>query len=108
VSNPRYGRIALQALYESNGAAETATDEEMISAVKLLGKEGIFSEPAGAAPIAAAIKLVEDGQISSDQEVVCIVTGHGLKNLEILTTISERPLAIEPRLEEIEKTLRNQ
>jgi len=105
MSNPRYGKKALQSIYESNGDAETVTDGEMLEAVKLLAKEGIFSEPAGVAPLAAAIKLVEHGRIEKDQEVVCVVTGHGLKTPEIASSISHRPSAIDPRSEDVEKAL---
>ena len=105
ITRPAYGNRALQALYESKGAAETATDGEMIDAIKLLAEEGIFSEPAGAAPLAGTIKLVENGQITHDQEVVCVVTGHGLKTPEVAARIFQRPPAIEPRIEEIERML---
>lgn len=105
ITNPFYGRRALQALYESKGAAETATDEEMIDAIKLLAKEGIFSEPAGAASLAATIRLVENGEITHDEEVVCVLTGHGLKTPEVAARIFQRPPAIEPRIDEIERTL---
>ena len=77
----------------------------MIDAIKLLAEEGIFSEPAGAAPLAGTIKLVENGQITHDQEVVCVLTGHGLKTPEVAARIFQRPPAIEPRIEEIERTL---
>lgn len=73
--NPLDGFKALRALKESKGAAVTVSDREMIKAISLLArKEGIFAEPAGAAALAGLIKSEARGN------VVCVVTGHGLKD----------------------------
>ena len=70
---------ALRAIYDSNGLAETVTDEEILDAQKLLARtEGIGVEPASAASIAGLKKLVEQGDIDKGERVVCVVTGSNL------------------------------
>ena len=72
---------ALRAIYDSNGFAETVTDDEILDAQKELArKEGIGVEPASAASIAGLKKLVAEGVIDKGEQVVCIVTGHLLKD----------------------------
>ena len=65
---------------DSDGYAESATDEEIIEAIKLLAKtEGVFAEPAGGVTVAVLKKLIERGCISTDERIVCYITGNGLK-----------------------------
>lgn len=79
---PLDGDLALNAIRESNGTAEAVTDEEIIAAAKLLGRtEGIFAEPAGAAPLAGIIRLKKKGVIKAQDKVAFVVTGNGLKDL---------------------------
>lgn len=81
IGAPVSAKKALAAIYESNGYAETVTDEEILSAQKLLARtEGIGVEPASAASIAGLMKLVESGEIDKNEQIVCIVTGHLLKD----------------------------
>jgi len=64
---------------------ETVTDDEILESQKLLaGLEGLFSEPASAASVAGLKKLVDSGAIGADEEVTCVVTGHGLKDPDIV------------------------
>ena len=59
---------------------EDITDRQILQARELLAEnEGIFPEPAGAAALAGLIKANEQGQIPGSSQVVCLVTGHGLK-----------------------------
>jgi threonine synthase len=72
---------ALAAVRESKGAMLSVADTEIIHAQRLLADhEGIFAEPASAASIAGLIKARKTRLIESDCRVVCIVTGHGLKD----------------------------
>jgi len=107
IGDPGDGIYALQAIRESGGAAESATDGEIIEGIKILAKtEGIFAEPAGGVTIAVLKKLIESGVISRDEEVVCCVTGSGFKSSEtILKTIS-KPVEIEPSVEELRKVIK--
>ncbi|MEM1660398.1 MAG: threonine synthase [Candidatus Bathyarchaeia archaeon] len=104
IGDPADGIYALKAIRQSGGIAESASDDEIISAIKLLGKtEGIFAEPAGGVAIAVAKKLVESGEISRDEEVVCCVTGSGFKASECILGNTSKFEAIEPNFKALEK-----
>jgi threonine synthase len=75
----------LRAIRESEGTAETVTDREILEAQKELATlEGIFVEPASAASIAGLKKLAEQGKFVSSETIVCVTTGHGLKDPSVL------------------------
>ncbi len=80
VPNPACGNLLLKILYKCNGLATSISDREIFQAQEELArKEGIFAEPAGAAPIAGIKNLVDSGKIDKSDLVVAIITGHGLK-----------------------------
>jgi threonine synthase len=82
VGVPRNGDKALAAIRESNGITVNVSDEEILSAMKMLGRtSGVFGEPAGTAGTAGLIKAAEQGLIPRDALVVSIVTGNGLKDI---------------------------
>ena len=69
----------------------------------LLAKtEGIFAETAGGVTLAVAKKLIEQGKIPRDEEIVLCVTGNGLKTQDAVAGLLERPVVIKPSLEEFE------
>ena len=106
IGDPGDGIYALKTIRESGGSAEWATDEEIIDGIKLLAKtEGIFAEPAGGVTIAVLKKLLEAGQISRDEDVVCCVTGSGFKSADTLLKSVPKPTEIEPSIEELRKIL---
>jgi len=106
VGDPGDGVYALKAIRESGGVAESATDAEILDAIQLLAKtEGIFTEPAGGVAVAVLKKLVEAGEVSPDEEVVCYVTGNGLKAADTILNSVSKPVEIEPNLESLEKFL---
>lgn len=78
------GDRTLQALYHSNGSAVGVTDEETLDAMASLGQEGFFIEPSGAVAIAGLRRQVADGTISADERVVCVLTGSGFKDFELI------------------------
>jgi threonine synthase len=81
VGQPRNWRKALRAIHESGGAALAVTDEEILSAMALLGHTtGIFAEPAGAAGLAGLKRAIEEHMIAEDETVAVLVTGSGLKD----------------------------
>jgi len=83
IGRPASGKKALAALRESNGMVLTVTDAEITAARRLLSsKEGIFVEPASAAPIAALVEI--GGRLEKDAVVVCVATGNGLKDQETI------------------------
>jgi threonine synthase len=97
---------ALLALKESRGIAESVTDEEIIEAQKLLARKlGVGVEPASAASVAGLKKLVEAGEIDRSERIVCVTTGHALKDPEIIFHRYEKPIEIEPSIEALEKVI---
>ena len=75
----------LSAIRHSRGTAETVTDRQILEAQKELATlEGIFVEPASAASIAGVKKLSEEGRVDRSETVVCVTTGHGLKDPSVL------------------------
>jgi threonine synthase len=73
--------IALPAIRESGGRAVAVSDESTLSAQAALATaEGIFVEPAAATTIAAAKMLAGEGVVGRDDRVMCLLTGHGLKD----------------------------
>ena len=82
IGNPASWKSAEAARDASGGLIDSVTDEEILAAYQLLAsREGIFVEPASAASIAGVIKLVARGYFPrEDGDIVCTVTGHGLKD----------------------------
>jgi len=78
--NPIDGLEALSALRESKGVAISVSDSEILNAIKILGKEGIYAEPGGAAATAGLLKIASHGNIFRGKNVVSVVSGHGLKH----------------------------
>lgn len=108
IGAPVSAQKALAAIYESFGYAETVTDDEILSAQKLLARtEGIGVEPASAASIAGLIKLVENGEIDKNEQVVCIVTGHLLKDPNTAISACIEPVEIEADVNELLRILSN-
>ncbi|NVM53695.1 MAG: threonine synthase [Candidatus Helarchaeota archaeon] len=92
VGNPYWGEAALFAIKESNGLAISVTDNEIIESEKRLARtEGIFAESASSATLAGLKKLVDEGIIDKSENIVCLITGSGLKEPYIIRALSERP-----------------
>jgi threonine synthase len=92
IGNPASWKQARAAITESRGAIDVVSDEEILAAQNWLAHhEGIFVEPASAAPIAGLFKCCDSpGAAYSYQEIpeasriVCTVTGHGLKDPDVI------------------------
>ena len=106
IGNPADGDFALRTIRESGGAAEMATDEEIVEGMRLLAAtEGILTETAGGVTVACARKLARAGRIDPDETVVLYITGNGLKTLDAVAGALPPVAAIEPRLEAFEQAL---
>lgn len=106
IGNPVNAAKALAAIRESGGAAETVSDEEIISAQhELASLEGIGVEPASASSIAGLRKLVDMGVIDSDERVVCVTTGHLLKDSEHVLRVCPKPIEIDATIEAVRKAV---
>lgn len=81
IGNPASWQGAVAALQESGGTIQAVTDEEILDAYQELARsEGVFAEPASAASLAGVIKLARTGYFAAGAAVVCVLTGHGLKD----------------------------
>ena len=104
IGNPASWKSAEQAAKDSGGMIQSVTDEEILNAYNLLAqKEGVFVEPASAASVAGVIKYAEKGYFdnSNGKTVVCILTGHGLKDPDrAIQTVGE-PEVIENNIEKV-------
>ena len=99
IGDPGDGTYAIQVAKSTNGTVGKVSDSEIQDAIRLLaGKEGIFTEPAGAVTIALLRKLIDTGKISADESVVCFVTGNGLKAIEAVQPDRTRWHELEPTL----------
>ncbi|HDJ67163.1 MAG TPA: threonine synthase, partial [Nitrososphaeria archaeon] len=96
IGNPVNWKRALKAVRETKGLMAMVSDEEILRAQRILAsREGIFTEPAGATPIAFLIKAAKEGLIARDERVVCIATGHGLKDPDIVIKTSKKPIEVD-------------
>ena len=86
IGNPADGWYALDVIRKSGGSCASVTDDEVLEGIRLLARtEGIFAETAGGVTIATLAKLAAQGVVRSDERVVAMVTGHGLKTVEALS-----------------------
>ena len=107
VGNPASWDKALTARDESGGTIDMVTDDNIMHAYEMLAsKEGVFCEPASAASLAGLIKHAKAGLNLEGQKVVCIITGHGLKDPDLANEIE--PVWMEeypPDLDAVEQAL---
>jgi threonine synthase len=100
IGNPADGWYALHTIRSSGGSCAAVTDDEVLDGIRLLARtEGIFAETAGGVTIASLVKLVNQGAVRSDERVVVMVTGHGLKTVEALSGSVGPTATIAPTLE---------
>ena len=106
IGNPVNKTKALKAKNNSNGSFLAVTDEEIIEAYKILGKEeGIFCEPASAASIAGLLK--RKNEVPENATIVCVLTGNGLKDPDCAITNNDATFysGLEPDIQKIAKTM---
>jgi len=100
IGDPADGYFAAKLIRDSGGHADDVSDPEIIEAMQLLARtEGIFAETAGGVTVAVARKLIEQGRIPRDEEIVLCITGNGLKTMDALYEAIEPPVVIKPSLE---------
>jgi threonine synthase len=106
IGNPASWTKATSARDESGGLIDMVSDDEILSAQKLLAaKGGIFGEPASAASLAGLLKLARAGTNFSGKRIVCVVTGNGLKDTEIALKDGASLIEVSSDLVSIEKAL---
>lgn len=103
IGDPADGYFAAKVMRDTGGWGEDVTDEEIADAMILLGKtEGIFAETAGGVTVAVTRKLIEQGRIARDEEIVICITGNGLKTQDAVVPYLDKPAVIKPSLEAFE------
>jgi threonine synthase len=85
IGNPASWNGAVAARDESGGVIEAVSDEEILAMqLRIARSEGIFCEPASAAGVAGVARMAREGRLHRSETVVCILTGHGLKDPDIV------------------------
>src|SRR5512142_2785592 len=105
VDLPRDGVRAVRAAKETGGTYVNVSDEEILSAIAELGTQGIFAEPAGAAAYAGLVKAAGSGVVGSEDPIVVLNTGSGLKDVRAAMQAVEPAPIIEPTLEAVKRLL---
>ena len=113
IGNPASWEGARRAVKESHGAVDIVSDEEILAAQRWLARhEGIFVEPASAAPIAGFFKSCDPARkpaysfanIAAGSRIVCTLTGHGLKDPDVVSEEVEQK-AIQPNEHDVLQAL---
>ncbi|MGE5587970.1 MAG: threonine synthase [Clostridia bacterium] len=108
IGNPASWKSAVAARDESGGVIESVTDDEILDACRLLAaKEGVLVEPASAAPVAGVLKLARRGYFLGQRgaTIVCVLTGHGLKDPDAMMRLGPSPLVTEADIASVEAAL---
>jgi threonine synthase len=105
IGNPASWKFAEAARDESGGAINSVTDEEILEAYRLLAQEeGIFCEPASAACVAGLLKHKAANDLS-DARIVCIITGHGLKDPDTALKIEAQTTEVDADIAAVEAAM---
>ncbi len=100
---------ALRAIRETDGTATSVPDTAITDAQRLLAQaEGVFAEPASATSLAGLIKLLDEGRVDTSERVVCVLTGHGLKDPDAAKRLAGEPIACQATLESVLAAIRGQ
>jgi threonine synthase len=107
---PRDRIKALAAVTETGGAYLTVTDDEILAAIPALARGcGVFAEPAGAAAYAGLVKAINQGLVASDERIVVINTGNGLKDIasamKAVDRVGTQPHRVAPNLADLKRVM---
>ena len=106
VGVPRNPDKAINAIVESNGIPVEVTDDEILEAMRITGREcGVFGEPAGVTGMAGLRKLCAEGAIPADATVAVIISGNGLKDTANGIKAAGEPIKLEPDVDKLRKVL---
>jgi len=106
IGNPASWAGATTARDESGGLIEAVTDAEIMDAQRdIVQNEGVFCEPASAAGVAGVRRLAAEGRIGPGETVVCVLTGHGLKDPDSVQAEEGSLTPIAPDLESIRREM---
>jgi len=109
IGSPASWRAAEEARDQSGGVIDMVSDDEILDAYRMLANlEGIFVEPASAASVAGVRKLAGRGYFDdapADARVVCVLTGHGLKDPDRAIAVAEEPRHISASVEAVTEAI---
>lgn len=106
IGNPVRWKQAVAATDESRGFVDAVSDAEILASyARLAATEGLFAEPASAASVAGLIKSVASGKIAKGGTVVCVLTGHGLKDPDTVSAIGNEVHFVEASTAAVEKAI---
>lgn len=106
VGHPRDPLKALRAVRDSGGKMMGVSDEEILNAMKVLARNtGVFAEPAGATAFAGLLRMAKQQELDPNEQVVVIVTGNGLKDIDTAIRAVGKPFLVEPDFEEIKQAV---
>jgi threonine synthase len=107
IGNPASWEGATSARDESGGMIAAVSDTEILQAqVQLASSEGLFAEPASAAPLALLFRLVREGKIAKDAITVVVLTGSGLKDPDAALKNVEPPIELDGDARTLAKVLK--
>jgi threonine synthase len=107
IGNPASWEGATTARDESGGTIAAVTDTEILSAqIRLANSEGLFAEPASAAPLALLFRLVREGKIEKGAVTVVVLTGSGLKDPDAALKNVEPPIELDGDARTLAKVLK--
>jgi len=106
IGNPASWKQAENARDESGGLIDMVSDAQILQAYRILAaKEGVFAEPASCASVAGLLLLAKRGYFKKDSRIVCILTGHGLKDPDRAIKTVPKPKVIKPDMGAILKEI---
>jgi threonine synthase len=109
IGDPADGIFSAKLIKQSGGWAEDVTDDEIVDGMLLLARtEGVFAETAGGTTVAVARKLIEQGRIPRDEEIVLCITGNGLKTQDCVADAVDKHEVIRPSLEAFDAIFRDE
>ena len=107
VNLPSDGLRALRAATQTAGAYIAVKDERILEAISALGEVGIFAEPAGATAYAGLKQALDEGLVTSDDPILVLITGSGLKDVKAARQAAGEAPVIQPNLGSVKKLLEN-
>ena len=106
IGDPADGYFAIKVMRETGGSGDDVTDKEIAEAMILLAQtEGVFAETAGGVTLGVTKKLIEQGRIPRDEEIVVCITGNGLKTQDAIANLVEQPVIIRPNIDDFAAVL---
>jgi len=108
IGNPASWKQAVSARDESGGLIEDVSDDDILNAYKILAQDGVFAEPASAASVAGVIKKAKEGYFKPNTKIVCVLTGHGLKDPDRAIKTVQAPTAVKADLKTVVSELQKE